>query len=99
MNTESVKGQRRDMTPDEFVAEGVAQPGDWCIVDHPDKQTDIWICFPGRRFSRIPVNDCEEWGSPCWRWDGNRDAPTLTPSIHLINEWHGYMTNGELRSV
>lgn len=37
---------------------------------------------------------------PCWRFDGNPDAPTLTPSV-LIRErdgtgehWHGYLKAG-----
>lgn len=45
---------------------------------------------------------------PQWAWDGNRDAPTLTPSIliHQMNQaaekigehWHGYLTAGQFRS-
>ena len=39
-----------------------------------------------------------------WAWNGNYDAPTLTPSIRsrgvdLIEIWHGYMTDGTLVSV
>ena len=40
-----------------------------------------------------------------WKWDGNRDAPTFTPSIqHVPNKqnkcsWHGFMTKGEWVSV
>jgi hypothetical protein len=33
-----------------------------------------------------------------WHWDGNRDAPSLTPSVlqsGLPCKWHGYLTNGE----
>lgn len=29
-----------------------------------------------------------------WEWDGNREAPTLTPSIHHIDHWHGFLTKG-----
>lgn len=45
---------------------------------------------------------------PRWKWDGNRDAPTCTPSvlIHQMNDageaigehWHGFLTAGEFRS-
>ena len=31
-----------------------------------------------------------------WGWDGNEDAPTLTPSIHAVGAWHGWVQNGEL---
>jgi Family of unknown function (DUF6527) len=32
----------------------------------------------------------------CWGWDGNEDAPTLTPSIHCIGHWHGWARGGML---
>lgn len=34
-----------------------------------------------------------------WTWDGDHDAPTLTPSVWMKNEcgWHGYLTKGEWR--
>lgn len=46
---------------------------------------------------------------PCWKWDGNREAPTLTPSILIYQmaegtgerigeHWHGFLTAGEFRS-
>src|ERR1700690_2167119 len=31
-----------------------------------------------------------------WGWDGNEDAPTLTPSIHCIGHWHGWVQTGKL---
>lgn len=32
--------------------------------------------------------------SPSWDWDGNWDAPTLSPSVHHVGHWHGYLRNG-----
>lgn len=42
-----------------------------------------------------------------WGWDGNRELPTLTPSINCLSEkdgkpaggcgWHGFITNGVIR--
>lgn len=36
--------------------------------------------------------------SPSWEWDGNMEAPTLSPSVHDISggktHWHGYLRNG-----
>lgn len=42
--------------------------------------------------------------SPSWQWDGNEDAPTLTPSVHSLEEdgsthWHGYLRAGIWESV
>ncbi|MBP6031236.1 MAG: hypothetical protein KA533_07395 [Sphingobium sp.] len=52
--------------------------------------------------------DTHEVRSPKWHWDGNRDRPTLTPSIliyqmdetgQIIGEhWHGYLTAGDWKS-
>lgn len=34
--------------------------------------------------------------SPSWLWDGNFDAPTLTPSINCVSGcgWHGWLRAG-----
>ena len=42
-----------------------------------------------------------------WGWDGNRERPTVTPSINCLAEkdgkpaggcgWHGFITKGEIR--
>lgn len=48
-------------------------------------------------------------GDRTWGWDGNENAPTLTPSILIYQmeegtgrrigeHWHGFLTNGEFRS-
>ena len=34
-----------------------------------------------------------------WGWDGNREAPTITPSINVIGRWHGYLRVGRLETV
>ena len=42
---------------------------------------------------------------PAWDWDGNRDKPTLHPSIRTPGDtkdddhWHGYLTMGRWVSV
>lgn len=52
---------------------------------------------------------CPYEGPGAWNWDGNRESPTLTPSIlvniiwgeeeELIELWHGYLTAGQFVSV
>lgn len=42
-------------------------------------------------------------GQPAWRWNGDREKPTVTPSVLLFDEtrqphWHGYLTDGVWRS-
>jgi hypothetical protein len=42
----------------------------------------------------IRIRPCED--RPSWEWDGNRDKPTLKPSIQCNTpcKWHGYLTAG-----
>lgn len=35
---------------------------------------------------------------PSWEWNGNLDKPTLTPSVHHVGHWHGWLTDGVWRS-
>lgn len=30
-----------------------------------------------------------------WEWDGNAEQPTLTPSVHHVGCWHGWLTAGQ----
>lgn len=34
-----------------------------------------------------------------WGWDGNEDKPTLSPSLHWENHWHGMLKAGRLESL
>ena len=42
-----------------------------------------------------------EFGPKGWAWNGNRERPSVTPSIYFNRggqgEWHGYLTDGEFR--
>lgn len=29
--------------------------------------------------------------SPSWDWNGNMEAPVLSPSVHDVGHWHGYL--------
>ena len=31
-----------------------------------------------------------------WSWDGNESKPTLSPSLHAVGEWHGWVQGGTL---
>ena len=41
---------------------------------------------------RDPNN--QNGGKAQWNWNGNREAPTLTPSVNCSRCWHGYIENG-----
>jgi len=38
-------------------------------------------------------------GHATWQWDGNEETPTLQPSIHHIDHWHGWLENGIFRDA
>lgn len=44
---------------------------------------------------QIPVGPGKV-SSPAWTWNGDREKPTLTPSIACTRPcgWHGYLTDG-----
>ena len=50
----------------------------------------------GWTYARIPVRQGPNETGKYWGWDGNEDAPTLTPSIHTIGHWHGWVRAGRL---
>ena len=60
----------------------------WCRI--PEKPTGP---------SGLPLNTTREIaGRHTWRWDGNVERPTLTPSIACgpddARTWHGHLTSG-----
>ena len=80
--------------------------GDWAFID---SERAILVRLPGCDESHgdgvhlLPLTKesrfCNE-REVHWDWDGNREAPTLTPSILCkVSGWHGYLTNGVLVEV
>jgi hypothetical protein len=89
MNTESV-----DLRKVEFGK--IEKVGDFTF---DDTFTHIYIWLPG-----VSGPDCCQirkdgpGGSRVWAWDGNQTKPTLTPSIHALGQWHGWLRDGRLVS-
>jgi hypothetical protein len=57
----------------------------------------ICPCGCGEHLSLpVKIGPWVQGASPCWGWDGNRDAPTLTPSIRRLNgcRYHGHLQAG-----
>jgi hypothetical protein len=58
-----------------------------------------YLAFTGRQRVRP---DKRQWNGETWEWDGNREAPTLSPSVHhqlycageYKTHWHGYLKKG-----
>jgi hypothetical protein len=87
-------------------------PGCWFIYEHhyqsdTGPKTVVYFdftcpCGCGQG-GPIPIVDCKPELKPerCWAWNGNREAPTLYPSILCSGQkckWHGFFENGGWRS-
>lgn len=71
----------------------------------------LFVCPNGKRCGMLlgpsPVPRQHPDGLVIWGWDGNRECPTLTPSVNCIAEkdgqstsgcgWHGFITNGVMK--
>lgn len=67
---------------------------EWETVEGEKKSGwDMWFVCPCGcgNCSHIPLNH-----SGGWNWDGNKEQPTLTPSVQKLVScsWHGYLTKG-----
>lgn len=95
---------------DDLFANG--EIGDWCFTSNHDgvEDTYIFLIFPdtasraGKDFIMLPVKPDVHLpsGHAVWQWDGNKEAPTLAPSIGVGKppyRWHGYLEHGVLRTV
>lgn len=99
-NTDSAKGKYIEDKREFFVNGGV---GDWSFDVNQNICVAILIKCPDDTpdgcIARLPI------GGDGWQWDGSTTTPNLTPSIdrHPVAGfkpgWHGYLTNGELKSV
>lgn len=89
MNTESIPTRKVDDG-------GMERPGDFCFdveLEH------LYLWLPGRKNPDcIPIRLGSSPGGRIWGRDGNKDKPTLTPSISDAGNWHGYLTAGQLQS-
>lgn len=81
----------------------VDNPGDfyWRTVND-QKHLGVAIPRPHANFSGdwvlnlLPVEPGKANRGISWQWDGNEDQPTLTPSVHCIGHWHGWVRCGML---
>jgi hypothetical protein len=71
----------------------------------------IFVCPKGKRCAVLvgpsPVERPDQKSLFIWGWNGDRERPTLTPSVNCIAEkdgkptggcgWHGFIINGTMR--
>lgn len=71
------------------IREEDAKLGDWWPFSKSAKQGDI-VSLPLCQGTKDPNR---------WLWDGNKEAPTLSPSINVIGRWHGFLRAGKIETV
>lgn len=82
---------------DEFDTHG--QKGDWCFVNGDTYMLLQW----GDTKDNICMVNVGDKTRRMWQWDGNKESPTLSPSIHVFTGnktlWHGYLRSGKLEDA
>lgn len=92
VKTQPVKAQRFESLDD---VRGV--PGAFEFYKYQDRYPAgmIYCCPCGcERLGALHFRPGNVDGGASWEWDGNMDAPTLTPSVLHRDHWHGFLTAG-----
>lgn len=81
---------------------GRLDPGDFYYETDIRGQHMFCFCLPNGVGVRIPLRPLVDLNinrGHSWEWDGNLEKPTLAPSVHCVNVWHGWVKAGRLVSV
>ena len=80
------------------LSDASASPGAYKFGSRPDGRLWLnYICPCGcGRLGGVQIS-VDGQRPRVWAWDGNRDVPTLSPSIQHMDDcrWHGWLRNGE----
>jgi len=91
---------RKDMSE----LDRVGQAGDWCFEGD---DLGMFIRYGASFEQTVHVYIHPEMEGH-WQWDGNREAPTLSPSIRVhyqgedgqdVELWHGFLRAGSLETA
>ena len=98
MNTESCDMRRVGTRPRSLWDLRV---GEFFTATDQYGQRWMYAMFPGETLAMLPLRpllkpDTNRGHS--WQFDGNEVKPTLTPSVHAVGSWHGYVTAGRMVS-
>jgi Family of unknown function (DUF6527) len=84
----------------------VEEPGDWDIRNATrdgEPRRMFWFTCPRKpgKACAVPLLPARNPNGAGWAWDGDTDAPTLTPSINCVGGcgWHGFITDGKVVGV
>lgn len=70
----------------------------WYVSDDGSKRRIFFRC-PNGNLCNVPIAPTRLRNGATWQWNGNEDAPTLSPSIDCKGCWHGHIRNGTLQNA
>lgn len=73
----------------QFVWRGSREARDLRIIIAIPYGLTRWVC------SEWTIDHKNECGAQ-WSFSGSYDCPTLSPSLHAIGVWHGWVRDGKL---
>ena len=75
--------------------------GDW-YFHHDDTYITVRYGDEVMEIFTVPIHLVDTGEEGHWQWDGNRESPTLHPSIRVLGRagapdiWHGYLQAGKI---
>ncbi len=81
------KPETQRQFPSDVASVFIVMPVNW---DEPDVEQRGITC----EFTVDRKNQCDAQ----WSLSGTRDKPTLSPSLHWVGYWHGWLKDGFLQS-
>jgi hypothetical protein len=100
IRTQPVRARATDKA--QFSAENI--PGSF-YLSPPDDDGELLLhfrcpCGCGHRSVILVGDGFKPAGDePSWHWNGSLACATLTPSVHRVGHWHGWLRNGVWESV
>lgn len=86
---------KNEFRSDDFIGR---VPGSFRVsAPDTDGEQSFWYCCPCGCGAIAPLtvgNGFKPASGPSWKWNGSVKMPTLTPSVHRIGHWHGWLRNG-----
>jgi hypothetical protein len=70
--------------------------GDFEVIEDANGPKYIAVCCLG--CGSLSLLNLRPGSGPDWQFDGNRAQPTLHPSIHHLQCWHGWLKAGQFVS-
>lgn len=74
------------------------RPGDarWAVSDEAGREVSLLFCCPCGCGDLAAVSVFDDGFGKFWSWDGDRNKPTLDPSIQKTTgcQWHGWLRGG-----